>query len=498
MSPFLQPPLSCIQHPFARPAAARCLLLCALALSACGEVTCPSPLSNIDGMCIEVEPQAVEKPEPDAGVELGVERCDGADNDGDTEVDEDWPELGEACGEGAGVGECVAGEFVCNATGTGVVCEGAVGPSDEVCDGKDNDCNGTPDDGPEETCDGEDNDCDGLIDEGARSIKTEVFSDHATVSAVEGGFAVTRVIADQIRVETYDSAGNRTGHHDDTDVPTPEVAFIESDASGTRLLVALGKYTFHVLDVRVDSDRVPIIVEVNELHSDWKQGMTLGAYTPPLHPRVLTSPSRFVGYRDLITFALNPFAEADLYGLRQEPTVATEMPMFAAFDAAGPLVVWEQAENVRAGWLLDDGSLLLDIDVARGTTPGIGIGKDGPGVAYLDNGSLRLSELGGLSLLCLEGRFCNERLDANGSEGSWAGPTGLAFDKTSDTWFVLAGTQLLAVGRSDGGALVVQSMVVDALDEAVERVDVEVSGGTAAIVQVYRSGDSALSFLGCF
>jgi hypothetical protein len=41
-------------------------------------------------------------------------------------------------------------------------------------------------------------------------------------------------------------------------------------------------------------------------------------------------------------------------------------------------------------------------------------------------------------------------------------------------------------------------MVVDALDEAVERVDVEVSGGTAAIVQVYRSGDSALSFLGCF
>ncbi len=449
-------------------------------------------------MCIEVEPQAVEKPEPDAGVELGVERCDGADNDGDTEVDEDWPELGEACGEGAGVGECVAGEFVCNATGTGVVCEGAVGPSDEVCDGKDNDCNGTPDDGPEETCDGEDNDCDGLIDEGARSIKTEVFSDHATVSAVEGGFAVTRVIADQIRVETYDSAGNRTGHHDDTDVPTPEVAFIESDASGTRLLVALGKYTFHVLDVRVDSDRVPIIVEVNELHSDWKQGMTLGAYTPPLHPRVLTSPSRFVGYRDLITFALNPFAEADLYGLRQEPTVATEMPMFAAFDAAGVFLVWEQAENVRAGWLLDDGSLLLDIDVARGTTPGIGIGKDGPGVAYLDNGSLRLSELGGLSLLCLEGRFCNERLDANGSEGSWAGPTGLAFDKTSDTWFVLAGTQLLAVGRSDGGALVVQSMVVDALDEAVERVDVEVSGGTAAIVQVYRSGDSALSFLGCF
>ena len=42
-----------------------------------------------------------------------------------------------------------------------------VGPVAEVCDGKDNDCDGTPDNGPDEVCDGEDNDCDGLIDEGA-------------------------------------------------------------------------------------------------------------------------------------------------------------------------------------------------------------------------------------------------------------------------------------------------------------------------------------------
>ncbi len=498
MSPFLQRHPSCIQHPIAFSAAASSLLFCSLMLSACGEVACPTPLSNVDGMCIEVVPEAVEKPEPDAGVELRVERCDGADNDGDTEVDEDWPELGEACGEGAGVGECVAGEIVCNATGTGVVCEGAVGPSAEVCDGKDNDCNGTPDDGPAEICDGLDNDCDGLVDEGVRSVKSEVFGDHATVSAVEGGFAVTRVIADQIRVETYDAAGNRTGHHDDTDLPAADVAFMESDASGGRLLVALGQYTFHVLDVQVDSDRVPIIVEVEALHDDWKQGMTLGAYTPPLHPRVLASPSRFVGYRDLTTFALNPFAEADLYGLGLAPTIAMEMPMFAAFDAAGVFVVFEQADNVRAAWLIDDGSLYLDIDVARGTTPGIGIGKDGPGVVYLQDGALRLSELGGLSLLCLEGRFCNERLDANGSEGAPTGPTGLAFDKASDTWFVVAGTQLLAVGRSHGGALVEQTIVLDGLDAAIERVDVEVSGGTAAVVQVDRSGDSALTFLGCF
>ena len=100
------------------------------------------------------------EPEPTRG----EERCDGMDNDGDDAVDEDWPELGEACGEGGGRGECVLGEYVCAPGGMGVVCEGAQGPTDEVCDGKDNDCDGIEDNGPEEICDAEDNDCDGLVD----------------------------------------------------------------------------------------------------------------------------------------------------------------------------------------------------------------------------------------------------------------------------------------------------------------------------------------------
>ena len=62
------------------------------------------------------------------------------------EVDEDWP-LGEACGEGAGVGECVAGEYVCAEGGMGVVCDGAIEPVAEACDGKDNDCDGLVDEG---------------------------------------------------------------------------------------------------------------------------------------------------------------------------------------------------------------------------------------------------------------------------------------------------------------------------------------------------------------
>jgi len=127
------------------------------------------------------------------------ERCNGLDDDCDGSADEDFTDLGDACT--VGVGECeTAGTIQCTVDETGTECDAVAGaPSAEICDGLDNDCNGlldagnpgvdgqeTDDDGDGESecagdcddadplnystntefCDARDNDCDGTADNG--------------------------------------------------------------------------------------------------------------------------------------------------------------------------------------------------------------------------------------------------------------------------------------------------------------------------------------------
>ncbi|HUU03915.1 MAG TPA: lamin tail domain-containing protein [Myxococcota bacterium] len=89
-----------------------------------------------------------------------TELCDTVDNDCDTETDEDFVTLGQACDSDNDPDLCPNGTFVCNPAQDGVVCDGDVAAV-EACNGLDDDCDGqTDEDWPElgQACDGTDDD----------------------------------------------------------------------------------------------------------------------------------------------------------------------------------------------------------------------------------------------------------------------------------------------------------------------------------------------------
>ncbi len=137
--------------------------------------------------------------------EAMVERCNGLDDDCDGRIDETWPTVGDECADG--VGRCAArGRVRCSEDGAEAACDVAAGqPVDEACNGLDDDCDGTTDEGfgdvgqpcaagegacrvegtvrcaddaqttfcsatpmapGVEDCNGLDDDCDGAVDEG--------------------------------------------------------------------------------------------------------------------------------------------------------------------------------------------------------------------------------------------------------------------------------------------------------------------------------------------
>jgi hypothetical protein len=77
----------------------------------------------------------------------GAETCNGIDDDCDGATDEDFADLGDSCT--AGIGACEApGSMVCTEDGSGTECDATPGtPTDEVCNFKDDNCDGQTDEG---------------------------------------------------------------------------------------------------------------------------------------------------------------------------------------------------------------------------------------------------------------------------------------------------------------------------------------------------------------
>src|SRR4030042_1906817 len=111
----------------------------------------------------------------------GVESCNGLDDDCDGYTDEVCNCTDGATRScGSDVGECVSGVQTC-VNGNWGSCTGSVGPVSEVCNNKDDDCDGTVDGMTNssgcvqlgvcsklpgvESCNGLDDDCDGSVDE---------------------------------------------------------------------------------------------------------------------------------------------------------------------------------------------------------------------------------------------------------------------------------------------------------------------------------------------
>ena len=92
----------------------------------------------------EAKPETLPEQQPKDNCNPQQEICDNKDNDCDGKVDEDFPNKGKACVVKGQLGICRDTVYTCGSQGK-LVCEGKA--TKEVCNGKDDDCDGFVDEG---------------------------------------------------------------------------------------------------------------------------------------------------------------------------------------------------------------------------------------------------------------------------------------------------------------------------------------------------------------
>ena len=167
-------------------------LPCSVNIGVCeeGKRTCQAdgtfgPCVRFDGDMPALDDDMNEIPvvSPDEKSEL----CNNIDDDCDGQIDEGLDPAAIAAMDipcATDVGECVPGRLIACNDGV-AMCEGSTPPSPEICDNKDNDCDGSADEGLEgsaDLCDGIDNDCDEAIDEDAEADPFEADMDGMRMS----------------------------------------------------------------------------------------------------------------------------------------------------------------------------------------------------------------------------------------------------------------------------------------------------------------------------
>ncbi len=238
----------------------------ALAICVAGDPTNPENDCDMDGCTIRqgdcadnptANPLASTIRGPGCPNGPALEVCDNQDNNCNGSVDEGNPGGGAACTTGQS-GVCSPGTLAC--TAGSVQCVRSVNPSVEVCDGLDNNCNGSVDEGnpgggaacstgqqgvcaggtrqctagalqcvrvtgpSTETCDGLDNNCNGTVDEGF-NVNGACTSSNPGVCApgtfqCAGGVAVcTSTIAPGTRTETCNALDDNCNGQTDENNP---------------------------------------------------------------------------------------------------------------------------------------------------------------------------------------------------------------------------------------------------------------------------------------